>query len=111
MTYLEHAERLWPILAGLSVNRERETYGRIGRRLGIGAQNVSGALAPIHTYCEANGLPLLTALVVQSKSGHPGPGYRCRNDHPTECERVFTYDWAGVVPPTAVDLRPLAKRI
>ena len=92
---------LWTILQELAEARRCENYARIDEILGLNAQNVSGALAPIHDYCERNDLPLLTALVVQTKTGRPGPGYRCRNDHATECARVFAHDWVATAMPSA----------
>lgn len=108
MTYPEHAAALWKILVELAEARQTATYAEIGRRLGLNAQNVSGALAPIHAYCEANDLPLLTALVVQTRTGRPGPGYKSPNDHRTDCVKVFSRDWTQGVRPNASELASVA---
>ena len=105
MHYLSSAAELWPILTRLASERRTETYGAVGREIGLIARGVSGALTPIHAYCERNDLPLLTALVVRADTRRPGEGYQSPVDHIAECHMVYGYDWTKVTPPTGEEFR------
>ncbi len=66
------------------------------------ARTVSTALDPVLRYCQENGLPPLTALVVSKYSGVPGGGStRQYFDVPRVQRKVYAFDWHAIYPPTA----------
>ena len=71
------------------------------------AMSVGRVLEPIMQYCAANGLPQLTALVVNKQSLVPGEGLHehvSPEDTHEEWKRVWEYDWSTVKPePTVAD--------
>jgi len=61
-------------------------------------------LGHIMYYCQQNGLPPLTALVVKKETGLPGRGLTTRKDLDAGREEVFRYEWFKVVPPAPTQL-------
>jgi len=59
-----------------------------------------GSWAAIYFYCLQNKLPLLTVLVVNKTTGEPGLGLEPDADRGKLRERVYQYDWYGIVSPT-----------
>jgi hypothetical protein len=89
------ARQIWPILIDLASVRGTITYQELGERFGIAGralQNFDRILAPIKRYCEQNGLPPLSALVVRKDSGLPGSGAEADE---IDIDAVFAYDWRG----------------
>ena len=83
------AVRRWP-------HGPRQDASSSGFRL---AQDPGKFLEYILRYCEKNQLPSLTVLVVNQETGLPGSGFPPEDVH-SERERVFRFDWFGLVPPT-----------
>jgi hypothetical protein len=57
-------------------------------------------MGPIFSYCQRNGLPTLTDLVVSDdqrseKFGMPFNDYTAPQDLPRALAEVFAYDWLG----------------
>src|ERR1022692_4904470 len=68
---------IWLILIGKAQSRQTMTYRMLdemlkGRR--VGPRNLKWHLAPVMAYCYANKLPNLTTIVVNERTGIPGPG-------------------------------------
>jgi hypothetical protein len=59
-------------------------------------------------WCQANGLPALTLLVVETETGKPAPGVDAeRTGHvAAEQDRVREYDWFAIFPPSVGELTP-----
>ncbi len=51
-------------------------------------------------YCDQNGLPPLTVIVVNQETGLPGVGLITAEDLNASREEVFGFDWYGLFPPT-----------
>ena len=97
------ALQIWQILVCKAGNRQTMTYGELASILGFkGAQVLGKFLEYILRYCEKNQLPSLTVLVVNQETGLPGSGFPPEDLH-SERERVFRFDWFGLVPPTPKD--------
>ncbi len=94
------AARIWPALVTLAAERRKVRYGQLGEQLGAHPYTgIPRGLAPIQDYCEANGLPPLTILVVSASSGRPGSGFY---DHNRERDgEVFGFDWTSMHNPFA----------
>lgn len=95
MTRSERACQIWAVLAWVAKNRQTLTYGQLSRLIGVPAAGLGQLLEPIQSYCLANGLPPLTALVVQQESGLPGAGFTgaSASEFASAQATVFEKDW------------------
>ena len=76
----------------------RITYSALAARVGGTAAEVGPTvLEEIASYCEQEGLPPLTGLVVGKDSGKPGTGFR----QPDQVPAVYTFRWERVENPFA----------
>jgi len=99
------ALQVWQILIAAAHNRQILTYKILADIVGYGGAGVFGQiLGHIADYCNQNGLPPLTSLVVNEKTGVPGHGIPVKNA-PKKREEVFNYKWFRIVPPTVEQFR------
>ena len=74
----------------------RITYSSLAERVGGTAAEIGPTvLEEIASYCEQEGLPPLTGLVVGKDSGKPGAGFR----QPDQIPAVYTFRWERVENP------------
>ncbi len=96
------------ILIGAAHNRQIITYKILSDLLGYkkGAGVLAGFLGHIMFWCEDEGLPPLTALVVNQDTGSPGAGLTATTAEGLNKKReeVFNYDWYALIPPTPEQL-------
>ena len=128
MTTQAKQTRLLDRLIELAEDRECRTYGELAPSLGLDMneephrREIRELLDAINRAEHAAGRPLLTALVVQSGTGMPGPGFfalATRLDYEVgrdrrafwerERERVYSY-WAQQTP-TQIPSAPEQERI
>jgi putative restriction endonuclease len=103
-TYATRATQIWQILVCKASNRKTLTYGQLAELIGFkGAGTLAHFLGHIMYYCLQNGLPPLTVLVVNQETGLPGEGLIEANLN-ADRERVFRFNWFGIVPPTPEEL-------
>ena len=103
------AQQVYTVLVGLAHNRQTITYGQLADILGFGGAGVfAGILGHIMFWCEGQGLPPLTVLVVNGTTGLPGAGLITPEDVHADRERVFAIDWYDVVPPSPEELAAAA---
>ncbi len=102
-TISTRAVQIWQILVGRAHNRQTITYGELGGLMHYGAGVLDRPLGHLYFYCEQNGLPVLSVLVVEKDTGLPKGGVGDR-DPDVEREKVFRYDWFGMHPPTAEEM-------
>jgi hypothetical protein len=99
------ALRLYLILA----RGETVTYEELAQRA---HQADKGLLTPpldlIAGWCQANGLPALTLLVVETATAEPPPGVEAayKGNLAVEQDRVREYDWFTIFPPSVAELTP-----
>ena len=99
------ALQIWQILIAAAYNRQILTYGILAKRLGYKGAGVFGSqLGHVAFYCKQNGLPPLTSLVVNEKTGLPGEGIPA-DDTAARREAVFRFNWFDIVPPQPSELR------
>lgn len=99
------AVQIFNILVAAAHRRETMTYSRLATLLGYeGAGVFAQTLDLILKWCANNQLPPLTVLVVNSVTGLPGEGFQPSDDLHKERERVFSYKWLDLIPPTAEEL-------
>lgn len=111
----ERAQQAWPILTSIMCHKLDLcgfgpgiiTYGKLGNLMGIkdqtaGRQSVR-PVRHIYRFCAANGLPLLNAMVVNSKSEVPGweEMFRTEEELREEQEKVIEEQWLNYSVPSA----------
>ena len=103
----DRAVQAWLILVSAAMNRQTLTYEGLSELMypRKAAGVLDRILGHIAFYCDSEGLPLLTAIVVGKKRGAPG------HDIPidlkqvdSERERVYKENWFDIYPPTADEL-------
>jgi len=95
MTKHDRAAQFWSLLAFAARTQHVLSYDLMERLRGIPRQGVGDFLGPIQDYCKRNGLPPLTSLVVNEKTGLPSEGFTEATDIFGVQARVFVYDWLG----------------
>jgi len=104
MTRYERSMQIWSLLICAAKDRKTYTYGDVADILGMGGAGVMAQfLAPIMWLCEDREWPPLTVLVVNQNSGLPGDGLTTIENVNADREKVFNFDWFGVVPPSLQD--------
>lgn len=96
------ALQAWQFLIGKAYNRQLVKYGEIAKVLGYTDNRpLTHILGQIMYYCQQEGLPPLTIIVV-NQDGTPGGGFTQvpRDDFDREREITFAYDWFSIMPPT-----------
>ncbi|MFN7985239.1 MAG: hypothetical protein U0Q11_25645 [Vicinamibacterales bacterium] len=101
MTRDERAQLAWQFLVNAATNRQIVTYTMLADAIGMGAGTLAQVLGSIMYYCEQQDLPPLTALVVKKDTGIPGVGLTTLEDLASDRERVFSYEWLKMLPPSA----------
>jgi hypothetical protein len=97
--------QIWQILIAAAHNRQILTYGILAKHLGYkGAGVFASQLGHVAFYCNQNGLPPLTSLVANEKTGLPGEGIPAE-DTSADREVVFRFNWFDIVPPLPSELR------
>jgi alkylated DNA nucleotide flippase Atl1 len=106
MTKSERAQQVWQVLVSAAHNRQVFTYGILANLIGMGPGTLARPLGCVMKYCEQQGLPPLTVLVVGKKTGTPGSGLETVDPrHKDEQrEKVFQYKWFIRLPPSAEHL-------
>lgn len=100
------------VLIGLAWNRQTITYGDLSQhQMAFGQGGVLAApLGCIMGWCHENGLPALTALVVNKETGLPGEGLYAATNLPVEQQRVFGFNWYSLMPPSTQELQEAGER-
>ena len=95
MNRFERASQIWAVLAWAARARQSLTYGQLGKLIGVPTAGLGQLLEPIQSYCISQGLPPLTALVVQQESGLPGSGFTgaSASQFARAQAEVFAKDW------------------
>jgi hypothetical protein len=72
---------------------------------GLTGPVLADPLGNVLYYCQHHGLPLLTAIVVEEKTGLPAGGFPLSPDMvQAEQQKVFAFRWDDIVVPTADEL-------
>ncbi|RRN01677.1 hypothetical protein EIM44_09140 [Bibersteinia trehalosi] len=105
-TRTARALQAWQILVSAAMNRQTHTYKSLSNLMfGHDATGVLGStLGHIASFCNANDLPPLTAIVVNSKTGLPGDEIPVSGDLNAIREKVYSFDWYDVYPPSEDEL-------
>ncbi|MFH1674857.1 MAG: hypothetical protein ABIF87_15755 [Pseudomonadota bacterium] len=97
----------WQYLIGKARNRQLVKYSELANLMGYtDCRSLTSILGHLMFFCEQEGLPPLTIIVVNS-GGCPGEGFTQvgRNELDIGRERTFNYDWFSVYPPSPEELK------
>lgn len=102
--------QIYMVLIGLAWNRQTITYGMLSKDQmgGYGSGGIlDRPLGCIMRWCEQNDLPPLTSLVVNERTGEPGPGLTSVSGRqwPSAQQSVFNLNWFSIFPPTVEQLQ------
>jgi predicted RNase H-like nuclease len=96
-------KRIWRVLLSSAAARQTITYGELATAADSApARGMGRYLNQIKEHCSASGLPPLHILAVNKRSGMPGKGLPLV-DFRGDRDRVFAFNWSGLVPPTSED--------
>ncbi len=101
------ALRAYLVLMGCAADHQTVTYDDLARRIdGGGANLLARPLELITRWCGRHSVPAIASLVVEQATGLPAPGFAVvsKDEIPREQERVWDFDWYGIVPPTIEEL-------
>ena len=105
-TRYQRSLQIWTLLVCAARERKSITYGGVTRALEMGGAGVmSFFLEPVMRYCDRNGYPPLTVLVVNQETGLPGGGLTTLEEANADRERVYRFDWFAIRPPESNDFR------
>ncbi len=106
------ALQAWQYLIGKAANRQIVQYEELRILMEYPTNNpLSFILGCIMFYCQENGLPPLTLLVV-NRSGVPGEGFTAEvlENYHQRREDVFNFEWFKLVPPSIDELQAARER-
>jgi hypothetical protein len=106
-TYASRALQAYVILIGKATNQQTIQYLQLCELMHYGKGPVlAHPLGKIMNWCEREGLPALTSLVVEKETGIPSTGLTTVTEHsfPAEQQRVFSFDWFSIFLPTLQEL-------
>lgn len=111
-THPARALQAWQILISTAKNRQIYTYKKLSELMyGRAAQGViASILGHIAYFCNEYGLPPLTALVVNEKTGLPGEGIPTDKDLNAIREEIYAFDWYDVYPPSESELKEIYEK-
>jgi hypothetical protein len=110
MTREQRAQLAWQVLVSAAHNRQVLTYTIVADHIGMGAGTLAEILGCIMYYCDQQGLPPLTVLVVKSDTGLPGEGLRTLADLARDREEVFRTQWFKRLPPSEQEFGDAFRR-
>lgn len=105
MNTYQRAIQVYQVLIAAAYQRQTLTYEMVGERIGMPRQALGQQLHHLQNYCEREGLPPITALVVRKGEGTPSTGYHEGESVDAERERVFAHEWYKRAPLTEAELR------
>ena len=91
MTIEQRAMQLWSVLVLAARNQQLLGYATLADLTNLPNQ-MGNFLKPVAEYCDRNGVPQITSIVVSQENGIPGeyyPGLDAAKDQ----AKSFVYDW------------------
>ena len=110
MKLSERAWHVWPLLTFAARHRQLLTYEILAQHTGMHAAGYGSILEHIQSYCLEQGLPPLTAIVVNKATGLPSEGFTAASNPPRAFAEVFECDWTKVPCPTPEQLSAARER-
>jgi hypothetical protein len=99
----QRAAQIWALLVMAARNQPLLSYNDIESMTGVARHGVGTFLGPIQTYCERNGLPPLTSLVIKEETGMPGTGFTGAAGRVEGSSPLLRFDWTAKKAPKVRD--------
>jgi putative restriction endonuclease len=95
------ANKLWDVLTGVAKTKGATiTYAKAASKVGVHHRVLRFPLDIIGKYCNAEGLPPLTGIVVRGSDGIPGSGFTgAMPDYAARLAGVYAEDWNKITNP------------
>lgn len=88
------AYQIWAVLTYAASKSHIVTYKELDNGTGLVSGGTGKALALLKKYCESQGLPPITALVVDEKGGVPSNlSGKDLKEWPATLRKIFTHKW------------------
>ena len=111
MSRFDQTACIWPLLVFAAQNRRVLTYDLLGRLIGAPSDDLGRLLEPIQSHCILKGLPPLTSIVVDARTGLPGEGFIAADNLPQAQAETFLFDWLAEPVPSREDYRDAVRRL
>jgi len=100
------ALQVYLVLIGCAANQQVLTYARLAELVGLHTPAwLFASLERLADWCQKEGLPPLTSLVVAEDTGVPGNNYRLPlHELAAQQNRARKFNWYAIVPPTMAEL-------
>jgi hypothetical protein len=111
-THATRALQIFLILVGLAAERRTITYRELSVIMSYGVGPIlAHPLGVLMNWCDREGLPALTSIVVEKETGLPSSGLSTvsKGTVPAEQQRVFAYPWRTIFPPTVEELENMIR--
>jgi hypothetical protein len=93
MTEFQRSAQFWSVLVLAARTRQVVSYEMLAKMTGVPRFGQASILGNIYFYCEQQGLPPLTSIVIDEKNGRPAADDFQKVDVPAAHARVFVCDW------------------
>ena len=106
MNQYQRASQLWSLLAFAARSQQLLSYELVCCLTGLAQAGIGQFLDPVQSYCMANRLPPLTAIVISRVTGLPGEGFELPDNYDDVAmaqASVFVFDWASHRAPSPED--------
>jgi hypothetical protein len=103
------ANQAYLVLIGRAANQQTIQYRQLCEIMNYGVGPIlAKPLGRIMDWCDREELPALTSIVVEKETGIPSTGLSTvpNNAFPAEQQRVFSFNWYSIFPPTLKELEP-----
>ena len=111
MSRLDYTACIWPLLVFAAHNSRVLSYDLLGRLIGAPANDLGRLLEPIQSHCILKGLPPLTSIVVDARTGLPDEGFIAADNVPRAQAETFRFDWLAEPVPSPEDFRRAVRQL
>jgi hypothetical protein len=98
------AQNFAKIFRRIVKQRRVVTYGEVAQWTNLPAGWTGRGLGRLYYWCEQQGYPPITSLVVRKDTKLPGSKYPRLLKAQRDQRRALRFDWSGVKPPTPAEL-------
>ena len=111
MSRFQQTAIIWPLLVYAAGNRQVLSYGLLGQLVGVSAADLGPLLEPIQSHCILKGLPPLTSIVVNDRSGMPGEGFIAADNVPQAQAETFLFNWRDCPVPSQEEYQAAVRQL
>ena len=111
MSRFDQTACIWPLLVMSAGHRRILNYDLLARLVGVPESDLGRLLEPIQSHCILKGLPPLTSIVVNSRTGMPAEGFIAADNVPRAQAETFLFNWLELQVPTREDFRDAVQKL